>query len=434
MYYDIIRIEPMTLESPWFKLKSNTSLFILYFTTPGYKVKIHIKEENTGNTRQLEDNEIHELDRNNYTEKVQRVLVKVPFAVPDNGIGNQRINITRDKYVFIGNIWEQTNLDIHKERRLVVCKKSNIVDIYNTVERTSTKTKIETSCENGGRLENGTCVCPPGFAGNQCQSPCGRNHFGEKCSFVCSNSSSECKGMILCTPYYGCTCAPGYQGDDCNMQCKEGFYGVDCKLQCVQCPFGCNKYTGACRDVCGKYPMGPNCSQHHSYLKVALDIVESNFTSVKLQVNFTRSKLVGSLENTKMYMVQYRIDTSSWNDRPYEELKQMITNITVNGLKPGRLYQFRVLLIDYSQETQDTLRSKISQAKTTCTLSLEKEELHISRTSTTTVDLFWDKETDLEEMECPKISSLLEIDEMTETGLYYHRLLKSRIIIIQYKT
>ncbi|KAL1451378.1 hypothetical protein WDU94_005762 [Cyamophila willieti] len=414
----MMNILPMPLHSPWFKLKTNTSLYIVYFTKPGHHLNVSIEqeeEENTGNTTQ------HETFRTQLVEnRIERVLIKVSVGILRNGVSNQRININQDKDVFIGNIWEQTNLDIHKERAPVVCDKPNMIDIYNTIERTTTNTKKESSCMHGGRLENGTCVCPPGFAGNQCQSPCGRNHFGEKCSFVCSHSSNECKGVILCTPYYGCTCAPGFYGDKCNMQCKGGFFGADCKQPCKQCQHGCNKYTGACREKCiNPNPLNPSCSKSQFYLKDAPDIVELNFTSVKLQVNFAQSKIVGSLKRAKrnLYMVQHREDKSTaWNDGPYEEFNQGITNITVNALKPGRHYELRVVLIDYSQETQDTLRPKISQAQTNCTPSLRQQKLHISSISTTTVDLSWDKETDLEKMECPIIDYLLEIDDMTVTG------------------
>uniref|UniRef100_A0A8D9A2C2 Angiopoietin-1 receptor n=1 Tax=Cacopsylla melanoneura TaxID=428564 RepID=A0A8D9A2C2_9HEMI len=419
MYYELVQIKPKTLHSPWFKLNANTSLYILYFTKPGHKLNVFVEEESTGNTTQLKQSE---LDRSNYTDRIERVLTRVPVGILHRGTGNQRISIIEDKDVFIGNIWERTNLDIHKERALIVCNKSNIIDLYNTVERTTTKTKKESYCKHGGRLEEDTCVCPPGFAGNQCQSPCGRNHFGEKCSFVCSNSSNECKGMILCIPYYGCTCAPGYYGDNCSLECEEGFYGGDCKQTCNLCPYGCNKYTGDCRDQCSKphrlRDLCLNIPQNLSYLRDAPEIVESNFTSVKLKVNFTSSKIVESLERIKFYMVQHREDMSStWNNSPYEELKEGITNITVNGLKPGLLYEFRVVLIDYSQETQDTLRSKIIQAETNCTLSLRQQNLQISSISFRAIGLTWDKETALEEMECPIIDYLLEMDEMIENGL-----------------
>uniref|UniRef100_A0A8D8W3L8 Tyrosine-protein kinase receptor Tie-1 n=1 Tax=Cacopsylla melanoneura TaxID=428564 RepID=A0A8D8W3L8_9HEMI len=420
MYYELVEIKPKTLHSPWFKLNVNTSLYILYFTKPGHKLNVFVEEESTGNTTQLKQSE---LDRSNYTDRIERVLTRVPVGILHRGTGNQRISIIEDKDVFIGNIWERTNLDMHKERAPIVCKKSNIIDIYNynTVDRTIKNTMNESSCKNGGRLENGNCVCPPGFVGSQCESPCGRNHFGEKCSFVCSNSSNECKGMILCTPYYGCTCAPGYYGDECNMQCKEGFYGADCKQTCKQCPYGCNKYTGACREkICSKLNlMSSYCSQNHSYLRDFPEIVETNFTSVTLQVNFVQSQIVGSLKRSKFFMVQYQetASCSSWNNGPYEEFNQVITNITVNGLKPGLLYEFRVVLIDYSQETQDTLRSKIIQAETNCTLSLRQQNLQISSISFRTIGLTWDKETALEEMECPIIDYLLEMDEMIENGL-----------------
>ncbi|KAL1460561.1 hypothetical protein WDU94_012538 [Cyamophila willieti] len=412
----------MTIHSPWFKLDTNTSLFILYFTKPGYKLEVFIEEDITRNSIQVDYNELH---RVNYTERIQRVLIKVPLGVPHNGTIKQRITINEDKHVFIGNIWEQTNLDITNERGPVTCDKSNITDIYNTVERTNiTNTENESFCSNGGRLENGICVCPPGYAGNQCQRPCGRNQFGENCSFVCSQSNNECKGMILCTPYYGCTCAPGYYGNNCTLQCEEGFYGADCNQTCNnKCQYDCNKYTGECRDQCSKPHLLLSlrqCTQNISYLRDAPEIVDYNFTSVKLQVNFNSSKIVGSLDRIKFYMVQTREDMSpTWNDGPYEDFKQVLINITVNGLKPGRLYEFRVILIDFSIETDYTQMSqmaKISQASTNCNLSL-KQDLYVSSISTGTIGLTWANEIDGDEMECPILGYWLEIDDMKTTEI-----------------
>uniref|UniRef100_A0A8D8RKJ6 Tyrosine-protein kinase receptor Tie-1 n=1 Tax=Cacopsylla melanoneura TaxID=428564 RepID=A0A8D8RKJ6_9HEMI len=102
-----------------------------------------------------------------------------------------------------------------------------MMDIYNTLELGGTSEPVDI-CFNGGRLKNAACACPPGFAGNQCEQACGRNRFGQTCSYVCSNSSNDCKGMILCTPDYGCTCAPGYYGDQCMEQCQQGTYEADC--------------------------------------------------------------------------------------------------------------------------------------------------------------------------------------------------------------
>lgn len=39
-------------------------------------------------------------------------------------------------------------------------------------------------CLNQGRLLDGRCLCPPGFAGNHCEEACGEAKFGRDCSGV----------------------------------------------------------------------------------------------------------------------------------------------------------------------------------------------------------------------------------------------------------
>ncbi|WP_052599747.1 calcium-binding EGF-like domain-containing protein [Aureispira sp. CCB-QB1] len=58
------------------------------------------------------------------------------------------------------------------------------------------------SCFNGGVCQNGTCDCPPGFSGAQCQiaDPC---H-----NITCLNGGTCVNG--------NCDCPPGYGGSDCG--------------------------------------------------------------------------------------------------------------------------------------------------------------------------------------------------------------------------
>lgn len=58
------------------------------------------------------------------------------------------------------------------------------------------------SCFNGGVCQNGTCDCPPGFSGAQCQiaDPC---H-----NITCLNGGTCVNG--------NCDCPPGYSGSDCG--------------------------------------------------------------------------------------------------------------------------------------------------------------------------------------------------------------------------
>uniref|UniRef100_A0A8D8XDA4 Uncharacterized protein n=1 Tax=Cacopsylla melanoneura TaxID=428564 RepID=A0A8D8XDA4_9HEMI len=94
--------------------------------------------------------------------------------------GKKRIRVDGDKTV-MGNIWEQTEVDQYKVLGPKSCAISNMMDIYNTLERGGTSEPVDI-CFNGGRLKNVTCACP----GNQCELRCGRNRFGQTCSSVCS--------------------------------------------------------------------------------------------------------------------------------------------------------------------------------------------------------------------------------------------------------
>ncbi len=86
-------------------------------------------------------------------------------------------------------------------------------------------------CYNGGICDDqtGTCVCAPGFSGNNCEKVHGRHVFGKDAQYGCSDSHDPhhhaCQGHLFCLPDpYGCSCAAGYMGLDC-MQGKRMFRG-----------------------------------------------------------------------------------------------------------------------------------------------------------------------------------------------------------------
>ncbi|KAL1451614.1 hypothetical protein WDU94_005973 [Cyamophila willieti] len=203
--YNLFQAKPTHIASPWLEMKTNTAIFIFYFAQPGHTMKVSLEDETSKAIVQLPG---HELDRVIQTAELERVLAKVNIP---SWTGKKRIRIDGDNIV-LGNIWESTELDQYKIEGPKSCIKSNRMEIYNTLERSGGTREPVDNCFNGGRLKNATCICPPGFTGTQCELPCGRNTFGQKCSSVCSN---DCKGTILCTPDYGCTCAPGYYGDKC---------------------------------------------------------------------------------------------------------------------------------------------------------------------------------------------------------------------------
>ncbi|KAI5695262.1 hypothetical protein M8J75_013429 [Diaphorina citri] len=255
--YKIIQAyPPSTIVSPWIDLRTNTSLVILYLRKGHNRVRVAVEEDKTKNILNLDYREsIVKIIRMD----IALVLAKYDVIVPEAWTNQKRIKVhfENDSNIFINNIWEEKYLDLYKIKNAKSCEKSKLDEIYNIQKcekcvHTGNE-KTNSICSNGGLPVDITCSCPPGFAGKQCEIPCDRNHFGHNCSKMCSTSSNECKGMVLCTSYYGCSCATGYQGEQCLEHCPEGYYGADCKEKCGQCADGCDQYTGACR---GKTPGG----------------------------------------------------------------------------------------------------------------------------------------------------------------------------------
>ncbi|KAL1449807.1 hypothetical protein WDU94_002281 [Cyamophila willieti] len=410
--YHLLQARPTHIASPWLEMKNNITALILYFAQPGYTLNVSLEDETTKAVVQLAS---HEMDRVNTTAGLERVLTKVNNMTWK---GKKRIRIDGDNIV-MGNIWEHMNteLDQYKIEGPKSCVKSKIIDIYNTLERGGTSEPVE-NCFNGGHLRNDTCACPPGFTGNQCELPCGRNRFGLTCSSICSKSINQCKGMILCTPEYGCTCAPGYYGDQCIEQCQQQTYGADCTQTCEHCKNGCDRYTGACRGSCSKpYLIRPYCKQTHSYLKKAPEIVNTSFYTVQLQVDLTPNNVVRSPAKVMFFLVQYREDkTIDWNDGPSEVFSPGMSNILVEGLNPGRDYEFRVILKDETRENQDLSLSKTTKIQTKCSISAIQEYLHVESTTNISIGLSWDRETGPKKTECPTMNYSLQVHEVTDTG------------------
>ncbi|KAI5708221.1 hypothetical protein M8J77_018488 [Diaphorina citri] len=413
--YKVVQAAPVTIFSPWFDENHNTTLVIFCERIPGYSLIVYLDEESTYNRIELQTQEIDVIAKPNQLESV---LMRVDVEIPETWSNQKRIRVwlSNNFAVRIGNIWEGRDINMVATNVTKTCEKSKLNIMYYDILKRPNTVENGTTCLNGGLQEDSSlCRCPPGFTGNQCEIPCDRNHFGHECSKLCSKSSKECKGMLFCSTYYGCSCGAGYQGENCLQHCEEGFYGADCKQECGKCEYGerCDQYTGFCPGKCSTpYLVKPYCRQSHSYVKEAPEVLDSSFNAVNLRINLTASNIEKSSDNTMFYMVQYRdhMDTT-WNDGSYQEFNLTSTNISVDGLKPGRVYYLRVILVDETLETHDPDLTKSTKAQTKCI-----DYLKVTATTNTSVSLTWNEGTPLGVNECPiTISYILEIEE-TEDG------------------
>lgn len=135
------------------------------------------------------------------------------------------------------------------------------------------------NCSDVGDCVNGTCYCPPGFAGDacdrrECEPPCWNGRCGTDgmcdCYFGWRGSTCEerecpngCKPHGHCDNGT-CVCKPGYRGTSCALttctpecvnglcdevrlmcNCEQGWIGVACNITVSEARGGCaNNCTG----------------------------------------------------------------------------------------------------------------------------------------------------------------------------------------------
>jgi len=92
-------------------------------------------------------------------------------------------------------------------------------------------------CYNGGVCQNGTCNCPPGYSGDECEV----DNNGDCAGVACYNGGTCVNGTCDCPPNYtgpncqyevdpcnGVTCINGQLDSDCNCICDDGWEGATC--------------------------------------------------------------------------------------------------------------------------------------------------------------------------------------------------------------
>ncbi|KAL1459149.1 hypothetical protein WDU94_011156 [Cyamophila willieti] len=426
--YKIKQQSSVTLVSPWIDGVYNNSLFVLYAGLETSHFRVYLEVQNTSHQIQLDCEEINHVKN---TDGLDISLIKINLAsTADNGMDQKRIKIIASGDVTIVNVWEGRRFGLYRIQESQPCVKSDIRDIYNTpLDHSTTAESGKVShCFNGGELnDNSICICPPGFAGQDCETPCSRNMFGSNCSKQCSRSGSECQGLVLCTPEYGCSCAPGYEGDYCSKQCEPGFYGADCKQECGQCKGECDIYTGHCHEGCNTtYLIRPQCKQSHSYLKSSGKVTEIGVNKIYFQIDFTPNNLVKYNDNTLFYILQYqdKDSNSSWINATYGDLDNRYFKFEEGIIHTDRLInftgwnQFRTILLDEALETHDPSLTEPFEFE-----YCEGETLKVKNKTNTSIGLSWVPEIDGEPTACHTNSYILEVNQIETDNFHKERVI-----------
>lgn len=446
--YQIVQIvqpvlsDDKSIVTPWLNIKTDLAFYIISYRKKNSRIQVFLRDKDARHALlKSSEQTLGEIVSNetSITMDVDKiVLTKVDVKNFQNWTQEKQIEIATDKNAYITNIWETGQWDHYKIYETTACAKNNTQEIYNVALKNITFSNKVDFCLNGGiRNDVNGCICPPGFTGDSCEFPCGKNYFGRKCSKLCSETEDECKGMILCTSSFGCSCAPGYYGDKCLQECEEGTYGADCNQTCGRCVGGCDRYSGYCRGECDSpYLIWPSCKFDHSYWTDSPVVKDSNSSTITVSLYFNSTNVKNYLDETRLYMIQYKENTEIyWNNCSYEKFHYGSNDYVVEELKPGRKYLLRTLLIDKSLKINDPELSKISTGKTKCIVSTIENSINVTEVTNSSIALLWNKETSSIDTECPFSSYIVYITHSSDENANVHRKifnLTSNKVLVKY--
>ncbi|KAG1926037.1 tenascin-like [Pimephales promelas] len=244
-------------------------------------------------------------------------------------------------------------------------------------------------CSDRGRCVNGRCVCESEFTGPDCSS--------RSCPGACSDRGQCVNGQ--------CVCESGFTGPDCSSQacpgncnskgrcvdgkcvCDVGFSGQNCSSK--TCPNSCSD-RGRCvrgRCVCRRGFTGPDCSECQSGL------TGENCDTALLAVSRLSTRNISESSVTLSWTpaaVQYDTflisftSTKETDQKIISRISGRLNTYSQVGLAAGQEYMVSVT------GEKDGMMGMESTTMFTTLISGPKD-LHVVKTSTTTVVFQWEK-------------------------------------------
>ncbi|XP_077499450.1 receptor-type tyrosine-protein phosphatase mu-like isoform X2 [Amblyomma americanum] len=292
-------------------------------------------------------------------------------------------------------------------------------------------------CQNGGVCHDitGQCICPPGFRGELCETPCGDDYFGRECQRKCSNTNPDrnvksCRGILICLPDpYGCSCGTGFHGPFCNETCPAHRYGADCKQSrvcfCKTEEF-CNAHTGTCakdRGLCRQgWRNSPFCDTSYPLFKDGPSVSTVTDKSATIRFKPWNSSVDIGMGKPKEYRVEYKAANATWNSKTVLATTTSTTlSALLSPLRSGTRYEVRVLVIDEDGHRREHGAST-THFRTACGApAFPPQNVKIDNSSTSAIVVKWTNPP-RESWNCWSVNVVLEVDgvqkefTLTESG------------------